>query len=356
MAGRSPFSGEFKAVHDALKNGGFVQDWVATVDKLVTLTDTGGPHGGQASSLDDLRKQAGRAGQSGKVGEPEGLLAAAGGYDIAKPTDGTHLSADSRQRTASLKLLRHLYLLRKRGGHQVWILALAKGFSDWPTVAMAGADLGKLKTLLGDTCEPFSQNDKKHLADASQEAMKWVHKTLIALADKGSAKRASAGVELVKRWFADANAKDDDITAAVTTLTAGFKKIQAVLGSGLLVLTDHPEVRNATTGDNAGYWQSEAFVKGAREAMDVIYVESAFFNRGVNTLSGLKNWARILVHELSHREVATKDKCYSWQGMQPDAGSFPMADALVNADSWAFFCVDAAGHLTQSERKTALGL
>ena len=94
--------------------------------------------------------------------------------------------------------------------------------------------------------------------------------------------------------------------------------------------------------------------KAAREGMDVIYIESAFFKKDANTLSGLKNWARILVHELSHRELGTEEKFYSWQGMKPAAGAFPMPDALANADSWAFFCVDAAGHLTKSERNIAL--
>ena len=132
-----------------------------------------------------------------------------------------------------------------------------------------------------------------------------------------------------------------------------LEKVQAVFNSRHLLLTDHPEVRGATSGPNKNFLDSEAFVKGAREAMDVVYVEAAFFSKS-NTLKGLKNWTRILVHELTHREVATKDKFYSWQGMKPVAGGFPMADALINADSWAFFCADAAGQLTDSERNTAL--
>ncbi len=249
MAGRSPFTDEFKAAYVALDAGGFATGWEQLADELADLCDGGGPHDAYATALDTLRKAAGRIPKGGRSGEQENLLAAASGSD----------------------------------------------------------------------------------------------------------KKAVAAKALVSRWFADAGSTPADIDAAVATLASGFKKIQAVLASGKLLLTDHPEVRNATTNPNKQFWQSEAFVKGAREGMDVVYIESAFFARkGSNTLSGLKNRARILVHELTHRDVGTVDKFCSWQGIKPDAAVFPMADALVNADSWAFFCVDAAGALTASERLTAL--
>ena len=356
MAGRSPFTDEFKATYVALDAGGFAAGWENLADELADLCDGGGPHDAYAASLDALRKAAGRIAKGGKTGEQENLLAATNEYDVAKGVLASPFTADARKRAAALKVMRHLSLLRRRGGQQVWVLALANGFTDWPSVALAGADVAGLKKLLADTSEPFSRSDKKHMAEATQEAMKYVQKTLMVLASaSGSDKKAAAAKALVSRWFADAGSTDADVDAAVATLSAGFKKIQAVLGSGKLLLTDHPEVRNATTSPNKQFWQSEAFVKGAREGMDVVYVESAFFARkGSNTLSGLKNWARILVHELTHRDVGTVDKFYSWQGIKPDAGGFPMADALVNADSWAFFCVDAAGALTASERMTAL--
>lgn len=354
MAGRSPFSDEFRAAYVALDAGGFAPGWENLADELADLCDGGGPHDSYAASLEALRKAAGRIAKGGKTGEHENLLAATDEYDVAKGALAVPFSADARKRAAALKVMRHLSLLRRRGGQQVWVLSLANGFTDWPSTALAGADVASLKKLLGDTSEPFSRSDKKHMAEASQEAMKWVQKTLMALASAaGTDKKAAAARALVSRWFGDANTSAADIDAAVATLSAGFKRIQAVLAAGKLLLTDHPEVRNATAGDNKNFWRSEAFVKGAREDMDVVYIESAFFTRN-NTLTGLKNWARILVHELTHRETGTVDKRYSWKGLRPDAGSFPMADALVNADSWAFFCVDAAGALTHSERLTAL--
>ena len=361
MADRSPFSIEFKAAHDMLALGGFADDWQPIIKKLVALTDDEGPHDGHAGVLADVRKRATRGADNGAfkkagvVTEAEGLLTATGDYTYTKPGMTSGLDGNAVKRAAALKLMRHLQLLRQRGSHKVWILSLATSFKDWPSAALKGADVAKLRVMLNDTSDWFSNEDKKHLSECTQEAIKWVQKTLLLLGHAtGSKEKAAApGLAMIKLWFGDANASADDIKAAATTLQAGFKKIQAVLGSGRLLLTDHPEVRGATTGPNAGFWASEAFVKGAREAMDVVYIEQAFFS-GNNTLKGLTNWTRILVHELSHREVATVDKFYSWQGMGPDTTTFPMADALVNADSWAFFCADVAGKVSTAERNKAL--
>ena len=146
----------------------------------------------------------------------------------------------------------------------------------------------------------------------------------------------AAARAVVSRWFADADTDEAGLDTLIGTLQPGFKKILGVLGSGRLVLTDHPQARGSTLAD------SEAFVFTQREPLDVVYVEGAFFGSG-NLLKGLKNWTRILVHELSHREQKTVDKFYAWQGIKPVVGGFPSADAIVNAESWAFFCADAAG-------------
>jgi hypothetical protein len=356
MANRSPLTAEFKAAHDAFEAGGFADGWKFTAKHLAKLSDADGPHDAEAAWLDSMRVTATtKDGRAGKVSEAEGLLHASKGYDLAKPADASKLDAAARQRAAALKLMRHLYLVRQRGGQKVWILGLANSFRDWPSVALATGNLAEVKLLLGDKKEPLSTKDKKHLADAAQEGMKQVHRATIALAAaSGKGKEAAAAQALVKRWFTGAGASADDVTTAVATLLAGFKKIQAVLSSGRLLFTDHPEVRHATDAENAGFWESEAFVKGAREDMDVVYIESAFFKKG-NTLEGLKNWARIVVHELSHRELATKDHAYSWRtgGIEAGVGLTP-AEAITNADSWAFFAVDCAGQLTASELKAAL--
>jgi hypothetical protein len=363
---RSPLTDEIAAAHTVLAAGGFAKPWAATVTKLAKLTEAKGPHDSSAPALDDLRKLVTKGAASGsifksagQVSEDEGILAATGGYDFTKPEATSGINAACIQRAAALKLLRHLHFLRKRGSHKFWLLSLSKGLKDWPSLALKGATVSTLRVQLSDTEGYFSADDQKHLAEAAQESMKWVQKTLILLAtaSKPKSKGAPAALTVVKRYFADENTTDEDLATIASTLTAGFKKIQGVLGAGRMLLTDHPEVRNASAGENKGFWKSEAFVKGAREDLDVVYIESAFFGTKNTIKGGLRNWARILVHELTHREVATTDHRYSWHasGIGPKAGgAFDAAKALTNADSWAFFAADAAGELTESERNVAI--
>jgi hypothetical protein len=157
--------------------------------------------------------------------------------------------------------------------------------------------------------------------------------------------------DIVRRWFADENATDADVDAMVSTLTAGFKRMTAVVGSGGLVLTDHPGCRGTPLEE------AEAFVISGRhrDRLDVIYIENDFF-RTRNLLTGLTNWTRILVHELSHREAGTEDLPgkYAWGGIKPNMATFPSAKAITNADSWAWYCADVAGELTQKNLNDAL--
>ncbi|MFA5083237.1 MAG: hypothetical protein WC474_11870 [Hydrogenophilaceae bacterium] len=71
---------------------------------------------------------------------------------------------------------------------------------------------------------------------------------------------------------------------------------------------------------------TNAFVFGS-ERIDVIYVEADFFSDR-DMFKDLKNWTRIVVHELSHRMVKTEDFRYRHHGagLKPDA-----ADANFSA-------------------------
>jgi len=113
----------------------------------------------------------------------------------------------------------------------------------------------------------------------------------------------------------------------------------------------------------------------ARDDLMVVHIEKAFFSNQ-NTLTGKVNWARILVHELSHRYAKTKDHSYSWLGLVPRdtdalkkgndavvnvAPNFPTVRALTlsecmeNADTWAYFMADCAGALSDRNRFQPLG-
>jgi hypothetical protein len=216
---------------------------------------------------------------------------------------------------------------------------------------MNGGSLSTLRGKLGDVTERFSPDDMKHLSNATQQALRWCHKTLISLAAAKGGKDGNKDKDIVKRWFADEAAGEHDVEGAIATLAAGFKKMTGVVKSGGLVLTDHPAYRGTR------FEQAVAFVMAGvkRDRLDVVYIEKAFFGTN-NLLTGLTNWTRILVHELSHREAATDDVPgkYAWGGIKPNAATFPLAKAITNADSWAWYCADIAGELTTKNLNDAL--
>lgn len=356
MAGRRPFTDEFKAAHAAFEGGGFAGGFDKVAAELAKLSDDGGPYDGHAEALEALRKLAGKIAKGRKLGEQENLLDATGEYDVAKGTLASPFSSAARSRAAALKVMRHLSMLRRRGGQQVWVLALPNSYRDWPSVALAAADVSAARNLLGDLAEPFTKSDKKHMADAAQLASTWVQKALMLLAsaagtDKKAPGRPGHRGALVRRRQHAARRHDQARDGAHLRLQEDPDR--ARLGQAAA----HRPSRGAPRHQRRE--REVLAVGGLRQGRarghEVIYIESGFFaKKGSNTLYGLKNWARILVHELSHREVRTVDKFYSWEGLRPDAGSFPMIDCIFNADSWAFFCVDAAGALSTSERNTAL--
>lgn len=353
------FTEEFEKAQEVIKGRTFNKDWLKLVGDLKKVFSVDGPSDNGASALSDLRKRV-LEGESQGVfkgpkkltDEAEGILSATGDYDHAKPTALSAINDATRDKAAALKLLRHLYLLRKRGSHKVWICSLPASMAAWPSKELAGADVAKLRSRLSDVSQRFSEEDKKNLSDATQEAMKWVQKALILLANAASKKDKSASKEkaltVVKRWFDDGSSTPEQLNLLIGDLQAGFKKIAAKLGSGHLVMTDHPEYRGQSLEN------SEAFVWALpnREKIEVVYIESQFFGNN-NLLKGLKNWTRILVHEMTHLDVGTQDKFYAWEGIKPGPG-FSFADASVNAESWAFFCADAGGALTEGDRTSAL--
>jgi hypothetical protein len=353
------FSDEFDQAKIALQSGTFNQDWNSLINELKRVFAADGPSANGASSLDTLRKRVKQGEKQGLLGfrkklnsEADGILTATGDFDYKKPTETLSITNQTRNKAAALKLLRHLYLLRRRGGHKVWICSLPASFSHWPSKNLENAQPITLQAKLNDVTQRFSDSDKNHLANASQEANKWVHKALILLANaissSASAKARDQARAVVKRWFDDGSVTNEQMDALLVELQAGFKKIAAKLGSGHLVLTDHPEYRGKNLEN------SEAFVwpLAGRERLEVVYIEAAFFSNN-NLLKDLKNWTRILVHELTHLDLGTEDKAYAWEGIKPGPG-FSFATAKANAESWAFFCADAAHALTDADRLAAL--
>lgn len=343
------FSDQYSAAKKSMTDGTFDKGSKKLIESLKRLMTDTGFDDGEASKLDDLRKLLAKK----KSTEDKETLALIG---------GDTLDTAGREKAAAVKFLRHIYLLKKAGSHKVWVHSLPNDFSDWAHYALKAGTGEAAKTLLRSSNERFSAEQKKHLSNATQHGVKWVHKTLMHLANaakKDDDKKKKAGVNLVKLWFCDEDTTDTDLAGYVSTLQAGFKAIQGTINGKQLVFTDFPTLRNANTATELGLLNSEAFVwpKGGREKLDVVYIESSFFGTN-NVLTGQANWTRIVIHELSHLVLGTKDiepgPRYAWYGIKPHKGGFPAAQAMENAENWAFFSADCAGALSDSERTKAL--
>ncbi len=278
-------------------------------------------------TLRAMRKKL-KAAVAGGTNEAVSLFAAAGvGTDAAVLVD-----ADTAKRLGALKSLRHTYLLRKTGGHKVWCLSLPIAFTNWPHEALKGSQTS-VKALLVAQKTRFNAEQRKDLSNASQEGLRWVHLAMIV----AGAPTKESNKEKIARWFGQADTTDEQIATIAATLNAGLKKIVTILKSGQLIYTDSVSERG--TDENAN---TEAFVWG--DSLDVVYIEEEFFGKR-NSLTGLKNWARIVVHELTHRELNTQDHAYEHENINPAV--LTSAKAIENADSWAWFCADCGGALTK---------
>jgi len=333
------FSEAYETIQQGLANKGFSTDkgWQDLITRARKFAGVSGFDVGEASLVSDLHNKL--ASDEAEGTNEAVLLYRACGERLSGTGPGAVVDADLGKRLGALKTIRHVYLLKRFGGHKIWCLAIPTSFSDWPCNSLMGS-LGGVTTKLNDKAERFTLAQRKDLSHASQHALKWVHKAMIVAGNPGK----NANFERVARWFADANSKDEDITQYAQILNAGLKKIASKLKSGHLIYTDSVSERG--TNANAG---TEAFVWG--DPMDVVYIEDEFFGTH-NTLTGLTNWTRIVVHELTHREAATQDHAYEHQGINPRKLS--AAKAIENADSWAWFCADCAGALADSVIQNAL--
>jgi hypothetical protein len=368
------WSKKFKAEYDYARawlanEANFEEDWRPLIKRLNKLTDPEGFDPSQASALTDLRKQA-TWGDKRTIGhksvtEDHGLLRAVGAW-----TEDGSGTVDSlpKMRVAALKLLRHVYLVNRSGNRKAWVVSLPTELQDWPSDdfnARANTQLAT-RIMLRSNSEIFSGDDKRHLASATRHSLAWCQRTamVLSLAAGAAGGKASAGgttaLNLVKRWFADPGTSLPDLVTSIDRLQRGFKDVVKTLNKGHLILTDWVPLRTATAAAELDFLNAEAFTFSSHgEGMDVVYIERSFFtNHPGNVLSGLKNWTRILVHELTHLVCGTEDvnignARYAWYGIGPHAG-YPGSACIRNADNWAFFCADCAGQLTDAERNKAL--
>jgi hypothetical protein len=337
------YSTRHESLIEALKTAGFPTegDWLKVIVKSRQLATTEGYDVDRYDVCQTLRKKA-EADKLKKGGSAAATLLTAAGV-TSPPTSGSKsIPAAVIKRVAALDMLRHLWLLKRTGSHKLWVLSLPDGYRDWPEADLTGKDWDGVSARLNDTTSHFSTDDRKHLSEATMHGLVWVKKAMIVTASPTK----KAHLKILRRWFADAHSTDDDMKAAAATLHAGLKKIVAVIKSTFLLITDMPLDRGKAETANVN-----AFVF-SDEKIEVIYVEPAFFSNR-DMFKGQKNWTRIVVHELTHRQAKTKDYRYRHHtsGLKPDAAdaNFDAAKALDNADSWAMFCMDCAGQMVESD-------
>ncbi|WKJ90885.1 M35 family metallo-endopeptidase [Methylomonas montana] len=337
----------------------FQADWQPIIESLLELLRDGGFDVAKASALAQLRVKATRIG--GKIATIDtGLLQAVNFVD----SPGAVIDTSRKMRASVLKFLYHTYLLQTSGNKQLWLHASPKVFRHWPSYHLHAWGVSKddIKNLLKSSNEQFNSVENRDLIAATQNSLAWCQKASIVLANaarKQGLERDSSRA-IVKRWFADPACTEAALDVFIAKLIQGIKEIIATLNKGSLILTDWLPLRGASTADEIKFLNSEAFTfRGRHEGLDVVYIERSFFYpAGTNVLSGAKNWARIIIHELTHLVCGTEDVVkgqtrYAWYGIGPHAG-FPGTDAIKNAESWAFFCADCAGVLTDGERSSAL--
>ena len=92
---------------------------------------------------------------------------------------------------------------------------------------------------------------------------------------------------------------------------------------------------------------------GRYEKIPVVYIENAYFAKNTTPIPDKVLWAITVVHEITHLDLSTKDHQYDYDGLKP-GDKLSCADAKENADSWAYFCADCAGALSESNVNSAL--
>ena len=330
------FSEAYSQARDVIQTEKFETDWdafITTDAKLKLVLGADYPSASHGDGLDKLRARFEKAAKKGFFSKITG----SGLDDViiaACKTGGK--DANIGEKAATLKMLKHLYLERKTGNQDVWIYSPPKAYRSWVFSEIKGEDSGS-KGKLRQEREVYSTRERGVMADALQEAASWCQKVQINIG-------AAGGEDTVKAWFMDASATAQNLTQAVDTLKAGFKKIETVCRSGQLIFSDEPGDRTS------GGWKDWAFVYKS-ETMNVVYLQGAFIKAGN---SGNKTMCALtIIHELTHKLLGTNDNRYDYDGLKPSA-TLPFAKTITNADSWGYFAADICGMLSASDRNKVL--
>ena len=117
-----PLSGDYKKVSKTLKDEKFGDPLADIMLKLSTMLLESGPDQTNYPHLDHMRNVSLKFKETDRMLESAGIKA-----DATTAPDPTSL-----KRLSALKFLRHLHLVGKRGGQELWVLSTPKTFRHFP--------------------------------------------------------------------------------------------------------------------------------------------------------------------------------------------------------------------------------
>lgn len=331
----------YKKARGVVQSQKFEKAWQEYLDKEVkptSLLAADGPAEAHATGPDKLRQKL----KADKRKNEDILVEAAqNGASAGK----------WQERAATLKMLKHFYRARKRGGQDVWVYSPPMKYHKWIYEEVDGNE-DTVKQKLRDESEVYTDADKGRMCDALQLALKSCEKAKAKIpAAKGDKRTAEGDAtrKLIQRWFADQDTTDADIDKFIPDLLAGFKKMASLCNSTTLVFMSVPSYR----ADEDKFKRTRgSVIRGGEGPFPVIALEGAFKEMGNS--GQIWKCAKTIVHEASHHEVKTRDLGRDGTGLKPDKTRFPHAKAIDNADSWGYFAIDLNGLLSEADRREVL--
>jgi hypothetical protein len=336
------FTDVYSSLISQLQTKSLDSSWSELEGELKALCQEGGPDAGKAACLKKLREKIDTFSGIQNLLNPAKVHA-----DVILKASKSP-GAGFQKRAAMLKTFKHFYLHIKKGNQNIWIVDHPKDYGKWAFDELEGKPAKDVDALLQSEPEAFGSSRRRMMSDSLQLARKWVMDIVVKLSNADADTLA-----VVKRWFHNDADSEALVKATALVLKEGFKKIENVCNSTTVIFSDRPHKR-ADASWNEGTFASVR----SDDTMPVIYIFQAFLNAGKRTFFGNipKLWlcALTVVHELSHKMVQTEDISYDYQGLKPGGASVTAADAIKNADSWAYFGADLVGVLSQATKKDVL--
>jgi hypothetical protein len=328
------FTEVYSSLISLLQTQSLAASWTGIEAELKALCQNDGPSETKKESLQKARD---------KIENAAGILdylsfnsSSAYADEILKAAQTANVGF--QKRAAMLKTFKHFYFVAKKGNQSIWVVDHPKAYTTWAFDQLEGKSEKDVKALLQKEEEVFGPGNRNMMSDALQLARKWSMDIVVKLGNADADTLA-----IVKRWFHNDADSELQVKATVAILLGGFKKISDACNSTTVIFSDRPHKRvdptsRAVASVNVG------------DVMPVIYIFQTFLDRGKRDFFGnipmLWRCSMTVIHELSHKLQSTKDKSYGWQGLKPGS-SITASDAVINADSWAYFAANLVGVLTQ---------